>query len=479
MKYMRAGLSAAALALAGVLVSCNDDIEVGKADGNGLTTVDGVYCRIENCAGVRAQSIELRTEAVAPEFRIALSKAATQAVDVVLKVDESLLEAYNEANKTGYEIFPASLVSVEEQGAVLIAPGDRLSHPVAVTLRPGELLVEGSTYVLPLAVESRTEGIKISADSKNYLLFVKALGERPSTDKGTGIVTICYVECNSNNPLNTGEWTVRKSGKPLFDIVNLFAANIRYIEETGRIGVKINSNIQHLLDHRDKYIKPLQDKGIKVCLTILGDHDGTGVANLSDEAAREFAAELRSIVTAYGLDGVDFDDEWSDYDKHPMRPGCVERGPYPYARLLYETKKAMPDKLCTIYYIGAVIPYPDKGFFGFDMLVDGMMPGDFVDYAYDAMYGSLNLNGYKNILGMNKSGWGASSIEIESANLWNLDLVRKDGYGVQVIYHLRAADGDGGASYESVYRNVLGTVATKLYDDTVVFSGRSWHADWK
>ena len=101
MKYMRAGLSAAALALAGVLVSCNDDIEVGKADGNGLTTVDGVYCRIENCAGVRAQSIELRTEAVAPEFRIALSKAATQAVDAVLKVDESLLEAYNEANKTG------------------------------------------------------------------------------------------------------------------------------------------------------------------------------------------------------------------------------------------------------------------------------------------------------------------------------------------------------------------------------------------
>lgn len=290
-------------------------------------------------------------------------------------------------------------------------------------------------------------------------------------------MTICYVECNSNNPLNTGEWTVRKSGKPLFDIVNLFAANIRYIEETGRIGVKINPNIQHLLDHRDKYIKPLQDKGIKVCLTILGDHDGTGVSNLSDQAAREFAAELRSIVTAYGLDGVDFDDEWSDYDKYPMRPGCVERGPYPYARLLYETKKAMPDKLCMLYYIGPVAP--GAGFNGFDMLIDGMMPGDFVDYSYDAMYGNLNLNGYKNILGMDKRSWGACSIEIESANLWNLDLIRRDGYGVQVIYHLRAADGDGGASYESIYRNVLGTVATKLYDDTVVFSGKSWHADWK
>ena len=130
-----------------------------------------------------------------------------------------------------------------------------------------------------------------------------------------------------------------------------------------------------------------------------------------------------------------------------------------------------------LYYIGPVAP--GAGFNGFDMLIDGMMPGDFVDYSYDAMYGSLNLDGYKNILGMDKRSWGACSIEIEGANLWNLDLIRRDGYGVQVIYHLRAADGDGGASYESIYRNVLGTVAAKLYDDTVVFSGKSWHADWK
>lgn len=34
-------------------------------------------------APVRAKSIELRTEAVAPEFRISALKAATQAVDAV------------------------------------------------------------------------------------------------------------------------------------------------------------------------------------------------------------------------------------------------------------------------------------------------------------------------------------------------------------------------------------------------------------
>lgn len=476
----RTGLAALAVVLAGGLASCNDDIEVGKADGSGLETVDEIFCRIENCSGVRARTVEMRTRTLTPEFRIVLSKAAPEAVDAALKVDESLLEAYNAANGTDFELFPSNAVSLEEQGAVVIAPGDLASHPLALTLRPDATLVPGETYVLPLSLESRTAGIKPSADSEQYLLFVKALGERPSTDKGTGIVTICYVECNSNNPLNAGEWRLRRSGKPIVDIVNLFAANIRYDEERGRIGVKINSNIQHILDHREKYIVPLQEMGIKVCLTILGDHDGTGVANLSDEAAREFAAELRAIVTAYGLDGVDFDDEWSDYDKHPLRPGCVERGPYPYARLLYETKKAMPDKLCTLYYIGAVTPWPEMGFNGFDRMVDGVMPGDFIDYAYDAMYGSLNISGYSSILGMERSGWGPSSIELESANLWNLDVVRRDGYGVQVVYHLRAADGDGGASYLSMYKNVFDQMAMKLYDDTgVVFSGKNWHADWQ
>lgn len=478
-KYIRAGLTVLALALAGGLVSCSDDIEPEKADGSGLTVVDDIYCRIENCGGIRAQHLEMRTEALTSEFRIALSKAAPTAVDATLEVDPTLLESFAEEGETDYAIFPADLVAIEEQGEVLIAPGDLQSHPVAVNLRPGDALTVGTTYVLPLRVELRTEGVQ-PVDSKGYMLFVKAVGALPSTDKGTGIVTICYVECNGNNPLNAGEWRLRRSGKPIVDIVNLFAANIRYIEQTGRIGVWINPNIQHLLDHRDKYIKPLQDMGMKVCLTILGDHDGTGVANLSDEAAREFAAELRSIVTAYGLDGVDFDDEWSDYDKYPIRPGCVERGPYPYARLLYETKKALPDKLVTLYYIGAVTPWPEMGFNGFDRMVDGVMPGDFIDYAYDAMYGSLNITGYQSILGMGRSGWGPSSIELESANLWNLDVVRRDGYGVQVVYHLRAADGDGGVSYVSTYKNVFDQMAVKLYDDTgVVFSGKSWHADWK
>ena len=66
--------------------------------------------------------------------------------------------------------------------------------------------------------------------------------------------------------------------------------------------------MRHILDNRDIYIRPLQEAGIRVSLTILGNGDGSGVANLSDEAARAFAQDLRSIVDTYGLDGVDFDD---------------------------------------------------------------------------------------------------------------------------------------------------------------------------
>ena len=265
------------------------------------------------------------------------------------------------------------------------------------------------------------------------------MGDIPSTDKGNNIVTICYVECNKYNPLNAGEWTLRNSGKQLIDIVHLFAANINFNKETGRVYVKLNKNLQYILNHKDKYIKPLQDKGMKVCLSILGDHDGSGVANLSDEDARYFAAELKAIVDAYSLDGVDFDDEWSEYDKYPL-PGFPKRGPYPYARLCYETKRAMPDKLCTVYYIGACIPAPAIGANGFNMQIEGMNPGDFIDYSYYAQYGSWS-DGWNTIKGMKKSQWGPYSLDIQESWPYMMDQTVKGGYGVQILYDLRPNSG--------------------------------------
>jgi chitinase len=56
---------------------------------------------------------------------------------------------------------------------------------------------------------------------------------------------------------------------------------------------------------------------MKVVLTILGNHQGAGICNFpTREAARDFAQQLANTVNTYGLDGIDFDDEYSEYGKN-------------------------------------------------------------------------------------------------------------------------------------------------------------------
>jgi hypothetical protein len=129
------------------------------------------------------------------------------------------------------------------------------------------------------------------------------------------VKTIVYVEVNDQNPLNAGSY-ILEDGTYLFDYVVLFAANIRNrtpcddgCTETG-VHLHFNPNVRYILNNRTKYIKPLQDKGIKVLLGLLGDHDGISFGSMDDTQRATFIADVKKDVETYGLDGVDFDDEW-------------------------------------------------------------------------------------------------------------------------------------------------------------------------
>ncbi len=73
-----------------------------------------------------------------------------------------------------------------------------------------------------------------------------------------------------------------------------------------------NDNIQAILD--DGSVKYLQDKGIVVLLTILNGHSQVGWSEFTDQTtAQNFVNYLQQyVITPYGLDGIDIDDEWSD-----------------------------------------------------------------------------------------------------------------------------------------------------------------------
>jgi hypothetical protein len=129
-----------------------------------------------------------------------------------------------------------------------------------------------------------------------------------------GPTSVAYVEVNNNSMLNVGKYTLANGGAQVFDVAVIFAANINYDAGTKAGTLYFNPNVQSVLDNAATQIRPLQQKGIKVVLSVLGNHQGAGFANFpSQQTASTFAKQLSDTVTKYGLDGIDFDDEYADY----------------------------------------------------------------------------------------------------------------------------------------------------------------------
>ncbi|MCJ7934229.1 MAG: glycosyl hydrolase family 18 protein [Chryseobacterium sp.] len=191
-------------------------------------------------------------------------------------------------------------------------------------------------------------------------------------------VGICYVEVNNNNILNAGAYKLQTSNNYLFNVVNIFAANINYDTGRGRPYLYSNNNVTKILTNADTYIKPLQQKGMKVVLTILGNHQGAGICNFpTREAAKDFALQLAHTVNTYGLDGIDFDDEYSEYGKN----GTGQPNDSSFVMLIQELRALLPDKIISFYYYGDAASR---------LSWNGYRVGDYINYSWNAMYGTFS-----------------------------------------------------------------------------------------
>lgn len=155
----------------------------------------------------------------------------------------------------------------------------------------------------------------------------------------------------------------------------------------------------------------MRKRGIKVILNILGNHDQAGVARLSNMGAREFAKELAAYCRAYNLDGVGFDDEYAGALPDPNNPWFARvGGPEAASRLLYETKKALPDKTVMVYYYGTIAPSTLVS-------VDGVKPGQYIDYVVDDYGGTAR---------------PADGMTLRNCSAYSVELNRSDGSDVTV-----------------------------------------------
>ena len=434
------------------LLSCAEAIDLGDIDETPYSNAlkSSGYLR-DRTTGKSERTLEMHAEDVSASLVFGLSKASGKGTYIVLEYAPEYADTYNASHGTDYPAFPDGLVTFENNGKILLAPDDKLSYASDIHIAYSDMLENGRTYILPVRAMSETEGVYASEEEAVCVYLVKVSDFQDSAFKGAGAVkNIVFFEVNDTNPLNALEFKTAE-GALFFDFVVLFAANINYDSEKGEVYVNFNPQVQFLMDNNEQYIQPLRRAGIKVLLGILGNHDPSGLAQLSDLGAREFARQLADICEIYKLDGVNFDDEWSNppsVDSPLFADHSEEAG----ARLNYETKKAMPDKYVTVY---------DVGYSYADVTIDGVVPGDYIDIGVGLYSNTAPL-----LTGMTREQVTGMSFELNrnptGGNEEQAKELKENGYGYCMFFALYAANAD----YAQRQRHItsVDNVCRGLYD---------------
>ncbi|NEW70686.1 endo-beta-N-acetylglucosaminidase H [Streptomyces rhizosphaericus] len=286
-------------------------------------------------------------------------------------------------------------------------------------------------------VRSRLRTAAFALSAVAALAFAGTAGTAASATTGAaaapaaakqGPTSVAYVEVNNNSMRNVGKYTLANGGGNVFDVAVIFAANINY--DTGKKAAYLhfNENVQRVLDNAATEIRPLQQKGIKVVLSVLGNHQGAGFANFpSQQAASAFAKTLSDTVATYGLDGIDFDDEYAEYGNN----GTGQPNDSSFVHLVTALRANMPNKIISLYNIGPAASRLSYG--GVDISTK-------FDYAWNPYYGTWQVPR----VALPKSKLSPAAVEIgRTAQSTAAGLARRtvsEGYGVYLTYNLDGAN---------------------------------------
>ena len=272
------------------------------------------------------------------------------------------------------------LINGAREAIVTIRAGERKSEKVELLFKR-ENLNGQYTYLFPVrAIDTETGEL---LEELYYLVSPveeeEAIGEKSCT-------MIAYIDTEVMNPLIAGQFTVSidyfdySTGfdqttiykGPLLDILNVRTAFLK--EAQGRAKLTYTADMEYVLKNRARYLKPMQEKGLKICLAIMGGGTGLGFANLTDVQISDFVAQVQTAVSLYDLDGINLWDKGADYGKEGMAPINSTS----YAKLIKALKSAMPDKLLTLVDTRETT----------EVLCEeqaGIRVGDYLDYAWSSL----------------------------------------------------------------------------------------------
>lgn len=379
------------------------------------TTSDPMYCRLNRPA---EKNLTIRT---AP--------------------DESQVEIYNTSYGTDFLAMPAENIQIAGNGQITIAAGERISEKVQVTFKADGL--EAGEYLAPIVVSS--DDVALSDDGGILYYVVKVRKPEVGNYELDPVnTTVFYVNTSEYSPMLADVWVIIKTDlmnpaapnvweRTYGNIVNLRVVQIGYDEVAGRAKLVLNSDIRYVLEHADLHIRPLQDKGRKVCLSIEGGNTGLGFCNLSDAQIADFVAQVKACLETYDLDGVNLFDRNAGYGDVEGMPAMNTTS---YPKLIKALHEAMPDKLLTLsdyeepteYFwdteatggieVGKYLDYAWSGYMSEDEDVQILDPWGRIDQSEGEMNGMVfpvNNHPRKPIAGLDQSKYGAFAVPFYSA----------------------------------------------------------------
>lgn len=295
-------------------------------------------------------------------------------------IDATLLDDYNAADEIERTLLPEANYEFPDGKALDLSPEAQRSVLKRVKFTAAGLAA--GEYVLPLTVAGQ------DAPDANKTLYYNVSVRQPYTDEyalhdGHDLFFVFYINTNDFQPLLAQDYIMRKKlargttvawYDAVGNIVNLRTVMLDYDTATGRALLNLGSDMRYVLDHAVKYIRPLQEHGSKVCISIEGSGKGLGFCNLADEQIVDFAAQVKTVVEEFGIDGINLWDRGAGYGKEGMP--AVNTTSYP--KLIKALREALGgEKLLTV----TVYEQPTETFWD-TQATGGIAVGDYIDYAW-------------------------------------------------------------------------------------------------
>lgn len=411
-----ASLATVALLLAGA-AACTEDLisqpvgelpdeaaigRIGSTMRSGLSfTGRGEVVLAEPVEGEEPETV------VADELYYELSQPAAADTKVTLSIGTGLtpefLEEYDRvcalwkertrpflysATSPGAALFPKQNVQWDA-GGLTVPAGKRISETFKISISNVGLSMD-TLYLLPVVIEQtgsdghrNTQILQYRISVNPELLFwsnINTPGQEITLDQD--FFTVFYVNTETYQPLIADIFAYGRYRRAdnvcektctIGNLVNLRPASLGYDVETDRALFNLGPDLRYVLEHRLKYIVPLQNHGRKVCICIQGGGKGLGFCNLSDAQIADFTAQVKKVLEDYGLDGVNLWDEGAKYGKEGMP--AVNTTSYP--KLIKSLREALPNKLLTL-----VDKDEPTEYFHDVSACGGIEVGKYLDYAW-------------------------------------------------------------------------------------------------